>query len=193
MIEGHSPTLEELLEVRMGLEGQAVSLAAQRATPEDLRVLEKALVHMLEENRAGRLGIEEDVSFHMAIAFATKNTVQVHIMKTFYDLLHYGIKENLHYLYEDPANLNMIGQQHTEIFRAIKDHDPEAAYAAMKRHITFVLNFVQERQTQTAPARKCRLGTRIELTDCPRFGPGGRFLAEKIRPPLQKKIFHWLI
>ena len=158
MIEGHSPTLEELLEVRMGLEGQAVSLAAQRATPEDLQVLEKALAHMLQENRAGRLGIEEDVSFHMAIAYATKNTVQVHIMKTFYDLLHYGIKENLHYLYEDPANLHMIGKQHTEIFQAIKDHDPEAAYAAMKRHISFVLNFVQERQTPTALLGNAALG-----------------------------------
>jgi GntR family transcriptional repressor for pyruvate dehydrogenase complex len=146
MIEGHSPTLEELLEV--GLEGQAVSLAAQRATPEDIQVLEKALDHMLQENRAGRLGIEEDVSFHMAIAYATKNTVQVHIMKTFYDLLHYGIKENLHYLYEDPANLDMIGQQHTEIFQAIRNHSPEEAYAAMKRHITFVLRFFQERQRQ---------------------------------------------
>ncbi len=149
MIEGHSPTLEELLEVRMGLEGQAVSLAARRATPEDLQVLEKALAHMLEENRAGRLGIEEDVSFHMAIAYATKNTVQVHIMKTFYDLLHYGIKENLSYLYEDPANLIIIGQQHTEIFQGIKDHDPDAAYAAMIRHISFVLNFFKERQTKS--------------------------------------------
>jgi GntR family transcriptional repressor for pyruvate dehydrogenase complex len=150
MIEGHSPTLEELLEVRMGLESQAVTLAAQRATPEDLQVLEKALEHMLGENRAGRLGIEEDVSFHMAIAFATKNTVQVHIMKTFYDLLHYGIGENLHYLYEDPANLDIIGGQHTEIFRAIKGHDAEAAHAAMKRHITFVLNFFRERQLKRA-------------------------------------------
>jgi GntR family transcriptional repressor for pyruvate dehydrogenase complex len=149
MIEGHNPSLEELLEVRMGLEGQAVSLAAQRATPEDLQVLKKALTRMLEENRAGRLGIDEDVSFHMAIAYATKNTVQIHIMKTFYDLLHYGIKENLHYLYEDPANLEMLGQQHTEIFQAIKDHDAEGAYTAMKRHITFVLNFFQERQRQS--------------------------------------------
>ncbi|MGO8761087.1 MAG: FadR/GntR family transcriptional regulator [Desulfobaccales bacterium] len=149
MIEGHSPTLEELLEVRMGLEGQAVTLAAQRATPEDLQVLEKALAQMLEENRAGRLGIEADVSFHMAIAYATKNTVQVHIMKTFYDLLHYGIKENLHYLYEDPANLDMIGKQHTEIFEGIKEHNPEAAYAAMQRHISFVLNFFKGRQPQT--------------------------------------------
>jgi GntR family transcriptional repressor for pyruvate dehydrogenase complex len=148
MIEGHNPSLEELLEVRMGLESQAVSLAAQRATSEDLQVLEKALTHMLAENRAGRLGIEADVSFHMAIAFATKNTVQVHIMKTFYDLLHYGIKENLHYLYEDPANLEIIGRQHSEIFQGIKNHDPEAAYAAMHRHIAFVLNFFRERQAK---------------------------------------------
>jgi GntR family transcriptional regulator, transcriptional repressor for pyruvate dehydrogenase complex len=150
MIEGHNPTLEELLEVRMGLEGQAVSLAAQRATPEDLQILEKALTHMLAENQAGRLGIEEDVSFHMAIAFATKNPVQVHIMKTFYDLLHYGIKENLHFLYEDPANLDAIGQQHTEIFQGIKDHDREAAYTAMIRHITFVLNFFRNRQPRSS-------------------------------------------
>jgi GntR family transcriptional regulator, transcriptional repressor for pyruvate dehydrogenase complex len=150
MIEGHNPTLEELLEVRMGLEGQAVSLAAQRATPEDLQILEKALTHMLAENQAGRLGIEEDVSFHMAIAFATKNPVQVHIMKTFYDLLHYGIKENLHFLYEDPANLEAIGQQHTEIFRGIKDHDPKGAYTAMIRHITFVLDFFRNRQSRSS-------------------------------------------
>ena len=39
MIEGPEASLEELLEVRMGLEGQAVILAAQRATPEDIRVL----------------------------------------------------------------------------------------------------------------------------------------------------------
>jgi GntR family transcriptional repressor for pyruvate dehydrogenase complex len=158
MIEGHSPTLEELLEVRMGLEGQAVSLAAQRATSEDLQVLEKALAHMLEENRAGRLGIDEDVSFHMAIAYATKNTVQVHIMKTFYDLLHYGIKENLHYLYENPANLVIIGRQHTEIFQRIKDHDPEAAYTAMMRHISFVLNFFKERQTKSLLPESAGLG-----------------------------------
>ena len=150
MIEGHNPTLEELLEVRMGLEGQSVSLAAQRATSEDLQVLEKALIHMLAENRAGRLGIEEDVSFHMAIAFATKNPVQVYIMKNFYDLLHFGIRENLQALWEEPASLPIIKRQHRAIFGAIKNHDPEAAYQAMKEHITFVLDFVRQRQSRLA-------------------------------------------
>ena len=40
-MEGHDASLEDLLEVRMGLEGQSVILAAQRATAEDLRVVGK--------------------------------------------------------------------------------------------------------------------------------------------------------
>ena len=103
VIEGHDASLEELLEVRMGLEGQSVILAAQRATAEDIQVLQRALEAMLAENAAGRLGIEEDVSFHMAITFATKNPVQVYIMKNFYDLLHFGIRENLQALWEEPC------------------------------------------------------------------------------------------
>ena len=146
VIEGHDATLEELLEVRMGLEGQAALLAAQRASAEDLQVMEKALVAMQAENAAGRLGIDDDVSFHMALAFASKNPVQVYIMKNFYDLLHHGIKENLRALWEEPASLPIIIRQHREIYEAIKDHDPEGAYQSMKRHISFVLDFVRNRQ-----------------------------------------------
>ena len=147
VIEGHDASLEELLEVRMGLEGQSVILAAQRATAEDIQVLQRSLEAMLAENAAGRLGIEEDVSFHMAIAFATKNPVQVYIMKNFYDLLHFGIRENLQALWEEPASLPIIRRQHQGIFAAIKNHDPEAAYQAMKEHITFVLDFVRNRKS----------------------------------------------
>jgi GntR family transcriptional repressor for pyruvate dehydrogenase complex len=146
-------SLEDLLEVRMGLEGQAVILAAQRATPDDIRILGSALSAMLSKNQAGELGIEEDVTFHMGIAYATKNTIQVYLMRSFYDLLHFGIKENLKYLWEDPANLPIIHQQHTAIFAAIKDHDPEGAYAAMRRHIAFVLDYVRTRKPKADVAR----------------------------------------
>jgi GntR family transcriptional repressor for pyruvate dehydrogenase complex len=67
-------------------------------------------------------------------------------MKNFYDLLHHGIKENLRALWEEPKSLPIIVRQHREIFEAIKDHDPEGAYQAMKRHITFVLDFVRNYQ-----------------------------------------------
>lgn len=149
---GHDASLEDLLEVRMGLEGQAAILAAQRATPEDIRMLESALEAMLAEYEAGRLGIEDDVSFHMGIAYASKNIVQAYIMRNFHDLLHFGIKENLRYLWEDPANLPIIQRQHFEILQAIKRHDPEAAYAAMREHITFVLDYVRAHKPKPVPA-----------------------------------------
>lgn len=143
LINGHAPSLAELLEVRLGLECQAAVLAAQRATEQDLAAITQCLEAMQAEHRSGRLGIEEDVSFHMAIAYATKNLAQVHIMRTFYDLLHFGIRENLHHLYTEPGNLEVIDAQHRAILETIRQHDPEAAFTAMKKHITFVLDFVR--------------------------------------------------
>jgi GntR family transcriptional repressor for pyruvate dehydrogenase complex len=149
IIDRQTTSLEDLLEVRMGLEAQSAMLAAQRATPEDIQRLEEILAAMKEEYVEGRLGIEEDVAFHMGLAYATKNPVQVYIMRSFHDLLHFGIEENLRYLWEDPANLPTIQQQHQRIFQAIKDHDPEGAYEAMKTHITFVLEYVREHRLKS--------------------------------------------
>jgi GntR family transcriptional regulator, transcriptional repressor for pyruvate dehydrogenase complex len=138
-------SLRELLEVRLWLECNAAALAARRATEEDIVALEKSLHEMISEIDKGGLGHHADVSFHMAISYASKNTVQVHIMKNLYDLIFYGIKENLQRLYSEPGNLPKIAKQHTEIFESIRGHEPETAYEAMKRHIAFVLDFFKER------------------------------------------------
>jgi GntR family transcriptional repressor for pyruvate dehydrogenase complex len=136
-------SLDELLEVRRGLECNAAALAAQRAVDEDIHFLEKSIQDMRVEVDSGRLGTEADVAFHMAISFATKNEVQVYIMKNFYDFLFVSIRENLVQLYKDRANIDNIIKQHTEICNHIRNHDPEQAYNAMKRHINFVLDYVK--------------------------------------------------
>ena len=145
VIEGHGGTLEELLEVRMGLECNAVALAAQRATGDDIKALQKYLDAIIVEVKEGGLGIDADVSFHMAIAFATKNSIHIFIMKNLYDLLFFGIKENLNHLYSKPGNIDIITQHHEKIFNCIKIHDPDRAFEAMKEHINFVLKFLEER------------------------------------------------
>ncbi|MGC8493403.1 MAG: FadR/GntR family transcriptional regulator [Syntrophobacteraceae bacterium] len=135
-------SLEDLLEVRLGLECNAVMMAARRATDEDLRDMERCLREMTARIEAGELGSDADVAFHMAIAYATKNMVQIHIMKNFYDLLFYGIKSNLQYLYAEPATLEIIIRQHNDILKAICERDPDRASAAMRGHIDFVLEFM---------------------------------------------------
>ncbi len=138
--------LEDLLEVRMGLECNAAALAARRATEQDIHFLEKSIEDMKAEVGAGRLGTEADVSFHIAVSYATKNPVQVHIMRDFYDYLFFGIEENLSRLYEKPERIENILIQHRQIAEAIRNHDPEQAYDAMRTHIAYVLNFFKNRE-----------------------------------------------
>ena len=75
----------------MGLECNAASLAAVRAEESDLQFLEKSLDEIRKEVQAGRLGTEADVAFHMAVTYATKNPLQVYLMRSFYDYLFVGI------------------------------------------------------------------------------------------------------
>lgn len=147
MVNDQEISLIDLLEVRLGLECNAVIMAANRATREDIEELEKSLINMETEIQAGGLGQEADVAFHMCIAYATKNTAHIHIMKNFYALLFYGITKNLQHLYDDPENLRKVTEQHERVLGCIRAHDPDAAYEAMKEHINFVLDFFKKAET----------------------------------------------
>ena len=82
VINGQNASLMDLLEVRLGLECNAVALAARRASGEDIREIAQRVEEMAAAIREGNLGSDADISFHMAIAYATKNVVQIHIMKS---------------------------------------------------------------------------------------------------------------
>lgn len=143
MVESQDASITDLLEVRMGLECNAAAMAASRAVEKDFQFMEKSIEEMQQEVQSGRLGTEADASFHMAIAYATNNPLQVFIMKNFYDFLFTGIKANLEGLYKVPGNIDIILEQHKQICHAIRSHDPKAAFNAMQRHIDFVYNFFE--------------------------------------------------
>jgi GntR family transcriptional repressor for pyruvate dehydrogenase complex len=146
VMETQDASLIDLLEMRMGIECNAASLAAQRANSEDLKAIEKAIGEMEADTGSGGLGTEGDLAFHMAIASATKNPLQIYIMKNVQDFLHMGIRENLLHLYEDPDNIVEILKQHMAIYLAICSGDAEAAYNTMRKHINYVIRFFRDRQ-----------------------------------------------
>jgi len=150
LLMGQDVSLVDLLEVRLGLECNAVMMAARRATGEDIQDLGKSLADMAEETKTGGLGTNADVRFHMGIAYATRNIVQIHIMKNFFDLLIHGIKENLQRLYEVPGYQEVVAGHHSAIFEAVRNHDPDAGYEAMKVHITFVIDFLNHQDIPPA-------------------------------------------
>lgn len=102
---------------------------------------------MEDQAAQGPPSYETDTAFHMAITYATKNPAQIFLMRHFYDYLTVGIKENLARLYEDPANIQSVLQEHRNVFKAIAKHDPESAFAAMKLHIRNVVIFFRDQAT----------------------------------------------
>jgi GntR family transcriptional repressor for pyruvate dehydrogenase complex len=141
IMEAQEASLIDLLEVRMGIECNSAALAAQRATPEDLRYMALTIPKMEQDIEAGGLGTDGDVTFHMAVCNASHNPLQTYLMKNLLDFLFVGIRENLLHLYENPDNIEEILHQHQGIYRAIESRNPETARHAMKRHIEFVISF----------------------------------------------------
>jgi len=139
-------TLDDLLEVRMGLEANAAVLAAQRATENDILSMERSLEEMIDDLEAtDKINTESDAAFHMAVAFATKNPVLIHLMRNFYDFLFIGIKKNLTHMYQDSSSLHDALSHHKEVFAAIRDREPEKAGKAMEEHIKYVQKYFRSR------------------------------------------------
>lgn len=145
-MEAQDASILDLYEVRMGLECNAAFLAARRADEDDLKAMRQTIEEMKKEVASGRTGTEADTSFHMAVAFAAKNPLHIFLMRKFYDYLVQGIQESLLCLYEDPGNIEIILAHHKNILGTIESRDPDQAYAAMREHIYFVLNFFRERK-----------------------------------------------
>ncbi len=144
-MEAQEASLNDLLEVRMGLECNAAALAAKRADETDITALEQSITEMETEVNSGRLGTEADTAFHMAIAYAAKNPLHILIMRNFYDYLFLGIGENLACLYHEQKNIQIILLQHNNILASIKARDPYKAYTAMNEHIKFVMDYFNDR------------------------------------------------
>jgi DNA-binding FadR family transcriptional regulator len=130
----------------MGLECVAASLAAKRADATDISAMEQSIEEMKKEILAERLGTQADTSFHMAIAYATKNPLHIQVMKNFYDYLFHGIRESLQSLYENPENIELILNQHKTIMVAIINRDQDKAFQEMQKHIDYVKYFFKNRE-----------------------------------------------
>ena len=139
-------TLDDLFEVRLGLECTAAELAALRATEQDILSIEKSLREMQEDFATTEtISTEADSAFHMAVAIATKNPVLIFLMRNFYDFLFLGIKKNLMHMYENTDALLKVIGFHNSIYELIKNRKSQEAGDAMRDHIRFVQNYLRNR------------------------------------------------
>ena len=149
-MKGQNLSIEELLEVRIGLECNATYLAAERATEKDIYLMEQSIATLKKSTAEGITNAEADVSFHMAIAYATRNLLHIQIMRDLYEYLSVSIEEYQYHRLEASTKMAEIAQDHAQIAALIKEHDREGAFQAMFSHLSFALDFVKDKKTGIA-------------------------------------------
>jgi GntR family transcriptional repressor for pyruvate dehydrogenase complex len=143
-LDKESFTIVDFQEVRMALESKSAELAAKRATDEDIRMIKQSLERIKRERVENRIKMKTDLGFHINIAYASKNIVQIHLMKSFYDLQIYAMSFAYEKLFSAMDIDRLIDQQHNSIFDAICNHDPDQASKSMENHIATVMEICRE-------------------------------------------------
>lgn len=123
-------TARDLIEARAHLEEQCASLAAQRATDEDIEQMEVALKAF--DNATSLIPrAQADIAFHSLIAKSTRNPVLQIMFGSITTLTFDTMLRSL----SDPEIFEVGAPMHYEILRAIKHKDPKKAALMMSKHI----------------------------------------------------------
>ena len=139
---------QQLTEARMLIEPRIAQLAAMRARKEDLARLERVL-RQEEDDAARDAGPfrPTDSRFHRTVADCTRNLPLIVLMNALADLT----AEVASVLDTSTRARHRLKncQFHRKIFEAIRQHDGEAAYAIMARHV----GDIQRRVRRSLPER----------------------------------------
>jgi DNA-binding FadR family transcriptional regulator len=121
----------ELFEMRRLIEPQLAYLAAERATPEEIIMLGKALELQEDAIAQGESGTEIDKTFHYILAKAAKNKVILRIVDNIMDLL----AESRDKYLQVEGRPAMSLARHREVLNAIRSGDRELAASVMLEHL----------------------------------------------------------
>jgi GntR family transcriptional repressor for pyruvate dehydrogenase complex len=124
-------------EVRLVVEAQAASLAADRRSAEHMDSIERALSALRDALLSSGPAHTEDYELHRAIVLATGNPVFVSV----FDHMHADIDRIMRAGVDisrnrPPEAISAMISEHEIIVEAIRDQDSEAAALAMRWHLS---------------------------------------------------------
>jgi DNA-binding FadR family transcriptional regulator len=126
----------EVMELRTGIEIEAAGLAAERATPAQLRRITECFEELGAVVRRGESAVDQDYAFHCSIAEATGNPQFKRLLEYLgrFMIPRHTIKGGPG-LTPDRAYLEKVQVEHRDIITAIRQGAIPQARAAMRRHL----------------------------------------------------------
>jgi GntR family transcriptional regulator, transcriptional repressor for pyruvate dehydrogenase complex len=127
--------VEDLMEVRIALEGVSAANAALRATHEDKKIFRRLLNEMKESAGDAKRFAVLDVDFHIALANSSGNSLVFDLVS----MIRGHLVRVLPKVLQLPNALSLSRREHVAIVQAIERGDAEGARAAMQAHLEAVL------------------------------------------------------
>lgn len=159
---GFNVTAFELTEARLVIEGEAAALAAMHISEAELDELDSLVRRIADENLRDQGTENADRSFHLLIARASRNAAIVNTIEELWRLRTSSPASALLYAKARSAKVKPVVEEHGAIARALRTRDPGKARAAMRAHLSAVMNhllFATE-ELAIAEARKSAERTR---------------------------------
>lgn len=123
----------EVFEIRAALEGLAASLAAERATDDELENLERQLVRTTSLIDTSDLNgmVEIDTDFHSLLYTVSRNNRLAQIINNLREQIQRFRQTSLSF----PGRMKEALEEHREIVEAVSSRDPELARRLAQEHI----------------------------------------------------------
>lgn len=136
---GYAVSAIELTEARLLIEGETAALAATQMTDAEIAELADLVDAIAQENLAAAGTENADCSFHLAIARGTRNNALIEAVERLWELRRVSPEAALLHAKARSANIKPVVDEHRAILDAIKARQPAAARAAMRAHLSQVL------------------------------------------------------
>jgi GntR family transcriptional repressor for pyruvate dehydrogenase complex len=138
------PDFKSLVETRIMLETNIVSLAAERRTTQQLIQIEEALIAYQKKVERGESAVEEDLMFHLKISEASGNSVMNTLMLIITPEIITNF-EKYHVCTNSMTQDNVM--EHLQIFEAIKNQNPVAARHYLQHHFKTLYEYCNQTET----------------------------------------------
>jgi len=155
-------TLDQMYEARRMLEVGAASLAAERATGEQLAAMADEITGLFATLEESQAFLRHDLGFHRAVAAGSGNPIVAAIIGTLTEIIWETGRLNM-----DGFGLRESAETHRRIYEAIRAHSPERARREMNEHLEHARWEQVEKETTDAG----QVQPAAESASC---APGGR-------------------
>jgi GntR family transcriptional regulator, transcriptional repressor for pyruvate dehydrogenase complex len=127
----HGFTTAEMFEARQSLEMAIAGLAAEHATSDQMASMSEELTGMFASLDAPEQFLVHDMRFHQSVAAASGNRILTALMNMVATILFEVRSKTV----KRAKDLKESAEMHRHIYRAIREHNPEAARNAMREHL----------------------------------------------------------